>query len=209
MGTTVDINNLWSILNRSTANRDISLTYGHICLVSPLMFMFLQLFLALTLSSMITSRRRRACWKSRMETSASSAQTRTWDVLVILAGRASQNSFQVLVHVDDANVFLAFLHHAHHRCEVVIKLSARGRNSSRCINTRQPARKIGPRVSEISIFAVVLFRIDQRSLITTTVPISILGVSSSCSLPCVHWLWLYDSPQPERGSLSSWVKLII
>ena len=30
MGTTVDINNLWSILNHSTTNRDISLTCGPI-----------------------------------------------------------------------------------------------------------------------------------------------------------------------------------
>ena len=196
MGTFVDINNLWSILNRSTAYRDISLTYWHIGLSSSLIFMHLQLFLPLTLSSVIISRRWCAWWKSRLETSA---QISTWDVL----------ASQVLVHVDDADVFFVFLHHAHHRCEVVIKLSARGRNTSRCIKIRQPARKIRPRVSEIYIFAVMLFRIDQRSLITATFPISILGVSSSCSLPCVHWLWLYDSPRPQRGSLSSWVKLII
>ena len=53
-------------------------------------------------------------------------------------------------------------------------------------------------MSAISIFAVVLFRIDQRLLITTTVPISISGMSSSSSLPCICCLWLYDNPQPER-----------
>ena len=40
-------------------------------------------------------------------------------------------------------------------------------------------------MSVISIFAVVLFRIDQRLLINTAIPISILGMSSYCSLPCV------------------------
>ena len=79
-----------------------------------------------------------------------------------------------------------------------MKLSARGRNKSRIINISQPARKIGPHVTGIFIFAVVLFRIDQRLLITKAVPISILGLWSSCNLPCVHWLWLYDNPQPER-----------
>ena len=133
-----------------------------------------------------------------MKTSASSPQTRTWDVFVNLAARASQNTSQALVHVDDVNVFLVFLHHAHYLCEVVMKLSARGRNNSRCINICQPARKIGQRVSAISIFAVVLFRIDQRLLIPAVVPISILGMSSSSSLPCVRWLWLYDNPQPEK-----------
>ena len=131
-----------------------------------------------------------------MKTSVSSPQTRPWDVFVNLT--ASQNTSQVLVHVDDADVFLVFLHHAHHLCEVVMKLSPRGRNNSRWINLSQPARKIGQRVSAISIFAVVLFRIDQRLLITTAVPISILGMSRSSSLPCVRWLWLHDNPQPER-----------
>ena len=173
MGTTVDINNLWLILNHSTANRDISLTCGPIFLASSLIFMHLQLFLPLTSSSMITSQRRWAWWKCRMKTSASSPQTRAWDVFVNLAVRASQNTSQVLVHVDDADVFLLFLHHAHHLCEGVMKLSARSRNNSRCINISQPARTNGQRVSAISIFAAVLFRIDQRLLITTAVPIFI------------------------------------
>ena len=120
-------------------------------------------------------------------------------MFVNLVARASQNTSQVLVHVDDADVFLVFLHHAHHLCEVVTKLSARGRNNSRYINISQPARKKnGQRVSAMSIIAVVLFRIDQRLLITTAVPISILGMSKSSSLPCVRWLWLHDNPQPER-----------
>ena len=41
-------------------------------------------------------------------------------------------------------------------------------------------------MSVISIFAVVVFRIDLRLLITTAVPISILGMSSSSSLPCIR-----------------------
>ena len=84
MGTTVDIR-LWSILNHSTANRDISLTCGSICLASSLIFMHLQLLLPLTSSSMITSQRRWALWKSRMNTSATSSQTKTWDVFVNMA----------------------------------------------------------------------------------------------------------------------------
>ena len=35
-------------------------------------------------------------------------------------------------------------------------------------------------------------------LVTTSVLIYILGMSSSCCLMCVHWLQLYDNPQPER-----------
>ena len=119
MGTTVDIK-LWSILNHSTANRDISLTCGSICLASSLIFRHLQLLLPLTSSSMITSQRRWALWKSRMKTSATSPQNKTWDVF----GNLAQNTSQVLVHVDDADVFLVFLYHAHHLCEVVMKLSA-------------------------------------------------------------------------------------
>ena len=191
-----DINNFWSILNHSSANRDISLTCGPIFLASSLIFMHLQLFLPLTSSSMIMSQRRWAWWKSRMKTSC--LQTSTWHVFVNLAARASQNTSQVLVHVDDADVFLVFLHHAYHLCKVVMKLRARGRNNARCINMSQPAWKIGQGVSAISILAVVLFRIDQRLLITTAVPISILGVSSSSSPLCVRWLWLYDNPRPEK-----------
>ena len=35
-------------------------------------------------------------------------------------------------------------------------------------------------------------------VVTTSVLIHILGMSSSCCLMCVHWLQLYDNPQPER-----------
>ena len=57
-----------------------------------------------------------------MKTSASFPQTRTPDVFIKLAVWASQNTSQVLVHVDDADFFLVFLHHAHYLCEVVIKI---------------------------------------------------------------------------------------
>ena len=83
-------------------------------------------------------------------------------MIVNLTTRASQNASQVLVHVYDADVFLVF----------------RGRNNSRYIHINQSARKNGPRVSGISIFVVVL-------LITTAVPISILGMKSSCSLALI------------------------
>ena len=145
MGTTVDTNNLCSILNHSKAKRDISLGCGPIFLASSLIFIHLQLFLPLTSSSMITSQMRWAWWKSRMKTSESSPQTRTWDVFINLAVRTSQNISQVLVHVGDADVFLVFLNRAHHLCEVVMKLSARDRNNSRCINISQLATKIGPK----------------------------------------------------------------
>ena len=198
MVTAVYINNLWSFLDHNTANWNILLTCGPIFFASSLISMHLQLFLPLTSSPMITSQRRWAWWKSRMKTSASSPQTRTWDMFVSLAARASQNASQVLVHVDDADAFLVFRHHVHHLCEVVMKLSALGRNNSKCITISKPTRKNGQRVSAISIFAVVLFRIYQRLLITTAVPMSILGMSSPRSLPCVHWLWLYDNPRQER-----------
>ena len=137
MWTNVDYNNLWSILNHSTANKDISLTRGPIFLDSALIFMHLQLLLPLTSSSIITSERWWAWWKSRMKTSASYPKTRTWDVFINLAARASQNTSQVLVHVDDAGVLLVFLHHAHHLCKVVLK-------------------QIGQRVSAISMYMTTL-----------------------------------------------------
>ena len=71
-------------------------------------------------------------------------------------------------------------------------------NSWRCINISELARKIGPQVSEISLFAVLWFRIDQRLLISAVVPISIPGMSSSGYLPCIHWLWLYNTIQWEQ-----------
>ena len=60
-------------------------------------------------------------------------------------------------------------------------------------NISELARKIGPRVSDISLFAVLWFRIDQRLLKSTVVPISIPGISSSVYLPCAHRLWLYNT----------------
>ena len=132
---------LWSILNHSTANIDISLTCGPIFLASSLIFMHLQLFLPLTSSSMTTSQRRWVWGKSRMKASASSPQTRTRNVLINLAVRASQITYQVLVCADDADVFIAFLHHIPHLCEVAMKFSVRVRNNSRCINRSQPVRK--------------------------------------------------------------------
>ena len=71
------------------------------------------------------------------------------------------------------------------------------RNSWGCVNISDLARKIDPQVSEISLFAVLWFRIDQRLFISTVVPISIPGMSSSGYLPCVHWLWLNNTMQSE------------
>ena len=64
------------------------------------------------------------------------------------------------------------------------------------MNISQPTRTIGQQVSAISIFAVVLF--NHRLLITTVVPICILGMSSSSRLPGVRWLLSYDNLLPER-----------
>ena len=60
------------------------------------------------------------------------------------------------------------------------------------MNISELARQIDPQVSEISLFAVLWFRIDQ-SLISTVVPIYIPGMSGSGYLPCEHWLWLYNT----------------
>ena len=51
----------------------------------------------------------------------------------------------------------------------------------------------------MSPFAVLLFKIDQRLLISTVVPISIPSMSSSGYLPCVHWLRLYYTIQSQWG----------
>ena len=64
------------------------------------------------------------------------------------------------------------------------------------MNISELARQIDPQVSEISLFAVLWFRIDQ-SLISTVVPIYIPGMSGSGYLPCEHWLWLYNTIQWE------------
>ena len=78
-----------------------------------------------------------------------------------------------------------------------MELGVSGRSSWRCMNISELARQIDPQVSEISLFAVLWFRIDQ-SLISTVVPISIPGMSGSGYLPCEHWLWLYNIIQWER-----------
>ena len=88
-------------------------------------------------------------------------------------------------------------------CDVIMELGASGRNSWRCIIVSELARKTGPQVSEISLFAVLWFRIDQRLLISTVVHISIPGMSSSGYFSCVHWLWLYKTIQWERREHAS------
>ena len=108
------------------------------------------------------------------------------------------NTSQVLVCGDDADVFILLFHHMHRLCDVIMELDVSGRNNWRCINLHELARKIGPQVSEMSLLAVLRFRIDQRLLISTVVPISIPGVSSSGYLPRVHWLRLYNIIQSQR-----------
>ena len=98
------------------------------------------------------------------------------------------NTSQVLVCGDDVDVFILLFHHAHRLCDVIMELDVSGRNSWRCMNISELARKIGPQMSEICVFAVLWCRIDQSLLISTVVPISIQGMSSTGYLPCVHWL---------------------
>ena len=83
-------------------------------------------------------------------------------------------------------------------CDIIMELDVSGGNSWKSINIIELARQIGPHVREGSLFVVLWFRIDQRLLISTVVPISIPGSSSSCYLPCIHWLWLYNTIQCER-----------
>ena len=63
MGTAVVINNLWSILNNTTANVDITLTRCPIFLAGWLIFMHLEFFLRLALSFMANSQRWWAWWE--------------------------------------------------------------------------------------------------------------------------------------------------
>ena len=95
------------------------------------------------------------------------------------------NTSQVLVCGDVADVFILLFHNAHRLCDVIMKLGVR--SSWRGLNISELARQIDPQVSEISLFAVLWFRIDQ-SLISTVVPISIPGMSGSVYLPCEQWL---------------------
>ena len=201
MGTAVVINNLWSILKNTTANIDIALTSCPFFLANWLIFMHLELFLPLALSFIATSQRWWVWWRNTRKTSASSTWTRTWDMFCDALAARFTNTSQVLVCGDDADVFILLFHHAHRLCDVIMELDVSSRNSWRCINISELAIKIGPQVSEISLFAVLWFRIDQRLLISTVVPISIPGMSSSGYLPmasCVHWLWLYNTIQWER-----------
>ena len=108
------------------------------------------------------------------------------------------NKSQVLVCGDDAHVFIILFHHAHRLCDVIMELDASGRNNWRCTNVHELSRKIGPQVTETSLFAVLWFIIDQRLLISTVVPISIPGMSSYGYLPWVHWLRLYNTIQSQR-----------
>ena len=52
------------------------------------------------------------------------------------------NTSQVLVCGDDADVFILLFHHAHRLCDVIMELDVSDRNSWRCINISELARKI-------------------------------------------------------------------
>ena len=108
------------------------------------------------------------------------------------------NTSQVLACGYETDVFILLFHHEHRLCDIIMELDVSSRNNWRCINVHELARKIGPQESEMSLFAVLWFRIDQRLLISTVVPISIPGMSSSGYLPCVHWLRLYNTIQSQR-----------
>ena len=142
---------------------------------------------------MTTSRRWWAWWRNTRKTSASSTWTRTWDVFCA----RFPNTSQVLICGDVADVIILLFHNAHRPCDVIMELDVSARSSWRCLNISELARQIDPQVSEISLFAVLWFRIDQ-SLISTVVPISIPGMSGSGYLPCEQWLWLYNTIQWER-----------
>ena len=197
MGTAVVINTLWLILNHTTANMDIALTRCPIFLVGWLIFMHLELFLSLALSFMRTSQRWWTWWRNTRKASASSTWTRTWNVPCNALAATLMNTSQALVCGDDAAVFILLFHHAHRLCDVIMEPGVSGRNRWRCINISELARKIGPQVSDISLFGVLWFRIDQRLLISTVLPISFPVMSSSGYLLCVHWLWLYNTIQWE------------
>ena len=107
-----------------------------------------------------------------MKTSASSAQTSTRDVFC-----------DALACGDDADIFILLFHHTQCLCGFVTELDIGGRNDWKSINIRELTWKTCPRVSETSIFAVLWFKIDQRLLIITVVPLSIPGMSSKIWLP--------------------------
>ena len=141
-----------------------------IFLAGWLIFMHLELFLPLALSFMTTSQRWLVWWRNTRKTSASSTWTRTWDVFCDALAARFTNTSQVLVCGGDTDVFILLFHYVHRLCGVIMEFNVSGRNTWKCINISELARKIGPRVSEISLFAVLWFRIDQRLLISTVVP---------------------------------------
>ena len=162
------------VINSTTKNIDFPLTRGPIFLAGWFICMYLELFLPL----------------NSRKTSASSTWTRTWDVFCFALVARLTNTSRVLVCGDDADVFILLFHHAHRLCDVIMELDVSGRNNWRCINVHELARNIGPQVSEMSLFAVLWFRTDQRLLTSTVVPFSIPGMSSIGYLPCELWLRL-------------------
>ena len=132
------------ILNNTTANIDIALTRCPIFLTGWLIFMHLELFLPLALSFMTTSQRWWAWWRNTWKTSASSTWTRTWDVFCDALAARFTNKSQVLVCGDDVDVFILLFHHVHRLCNFIMELDVSDRNSWRCINISELARKIGP-----------------------------------------------------------------
>ena len=109
MGTAVVINNLWSILNNTTANIDIPLTYGPIFFAGWLIFMHLELFLPLALSFMTTLQRWWVWWRNTSKKSASSTSTRTWDVFCDACTARFMNTSQVLVCGDELKSSFYFI----------------------------------------------------------------------------------------------------
>ena len=137
--------------------------------------------------------------KKYKEVSVSSTWTMAWDVFRDVVAARFTNTSQALVCGNDADVFIIIFHHTHRLCNVIMELYVSSRNSWLCINISDLARKIGPQISEISLFAVLWFRIDQRLLISAVVSISIPRMSGmSGYFPCIHWLWLYNTIQREQ-----------
>ena len=127
MGTAVVINN-------TTTNIDIPLTRGPIFLAGWFICMYLELILPL----------------NTRKTSASYTWTKTWDVFCDALVARFPNTSQVQVCGDDADVFILLFHHAHRLCDVIMELDVSSGNNWRCTNVHEPARKIGPQVSEMS-----------------------------------------------------------
>ena len=143
MGTAVVINNLWPILNYSKYGYSTHPLFN--LLAGWLILIHLELFLPLV-TSMTTSQRWWAWWRNTRKTLASSTWTRTWDVFCdALAARLTDTSLVLVCGcIDDADVFILLFHHANRLCDVIIKLDVSGRNSWRCININELARKNRP-----------------------------------------------------------------